>query len=105
MVVERTDGCEKFLPLGRFASATALVSPGRDPLTYRELGEWLPAARLGLSEAGVRRGEVAAVALPNGPELITAFLAIPAWERAPLLTLRSPKTNTAFTSPGWVRAR
>lgn len=71
---------DDFLPVERYAQRTpeaiALAAPGRSPLTYRELGEWLPAARGALSQAGVGRGEVSAVALPTGPELITAFLAI-----------------------------
>ena len=76
MAAESTDRFDDFLPLERRAAAVALAAPGRDPLTYRELGEWLPDTRRALSQAGVRPGEVTAVALPNGPELITAFLAI-----------------------------
>jgi oxalate---CoA ligase len=57
-------------------SAVALGAPGRKPLSYSELWEHLQRTRAALGEAGFREGEVAALALPNGPELITAYLAI-----------------------------
>ena len=69
------DGFDDFLPLERHAAAIALVAPGRQPLTYGELGDRLRDIRCALHHAGVRPGEVAALALPSGPELITAFLA------------------------------
>ncbi len=71
-----------FLPVERRAvempEALALAAPGRMPLNYRELAECLSAARRALSAAGVRPGEVTALVLPNGPEMITAFLAVSA---------------------------
>jgi oxalate---CoA ligase len=73
-------GLDDFLPLERHATRTpaaiALSAPEREPLTYRELAGCVRTARRELAGAGFRPGEVAAVALPNGPALITAFLAI-----------------------------
>jgi len=60
----------------RNPEALAVTAPGRKPLTYRELLDHLKTVRLALRGAGFRHGEVAALAMPNGPELITAFLAI-----------------------------
>jgi acyl-CoA synthetase (AMP-forming)/AMP-acid ligase II len=60
----------------RTPSAIAVAAPGRKPLTYSELGNHLQTIRRALGGAGFRQGEVAALAMPNGPELITAFLAI-----------------------------
>jgi acyl-CoA synthetase (AMP-forming)/AMP-acid ligase II len=57
-------------------AAVALEAPGREPLTYRELDRRLQAMRREVTRAGLRPGEVAALALANGPELITAFLAV-----------------------------
>jgi acyl-CoA synthetase (AMP-forming)/AMP-acid ligase II len=54
----------------------ALAAPGRPPLTYKELGDNLRTTRRTLTDAGLRTGEIGALVLPNGPELITAFLAI-----------------------------
>jgi len=73
-------GVDDLLALERRAAQTpaavALVAPGRQPLTYPELGDSLRTARRALAGTGFRPGEIAAVVLPNGPELITAFLAI-----------------------------
>jgi len=56
--------------------SVALAAPGRPPLTYKELGDTLRTTRRALTDAGLRTGEIGALVLPNGPELITAFLAI-----------------------------
>jgi acyl-CoA synthetase (AMP-forming)/AMP-acid ligase II len=56
--------------------SVALAAPGRPPLTYKELGDTLRTTRRTLTDAGLRTGEIGALVLPNGPELITAFLAI-----------------------------
>jgi acyl-CoA synthetase (AMP-forming)/AMP-acid ligase II len=73
-------GFDDFLPLQRGAAevpaAVALAAPGREPLTYRELERRLQSMRREVTGAGLRPGEIAALALPNGPELITAFLAV-----------------------------
>jgi len=71
---------QDFLGLERHACRTpgaiALAAPGRKPLTYAGLWENLQAVRHAFQRAGFRPGQVAALAMPNGPELITAFLGI-----------------------------
>jgi oxalate---CoA ligase len=73
----RPDDC---LALGRWASETpdqpALFAPGRVPLTYGRLWNRVQAARESLASFGIGPGEVTALVLPGGPELITAFLAV-----------------------------
>lgn len=73
-------GFDGFPPLERRAAempaAVALAAPGREPLAYGELDQRLRAMRHELIGAGLGPGEIAALALPNGLELITAFLAI-----------------------------
>ncbi len=56
--------------------AIALLAPGQDPLTYRQLWIHLQTTREKLASFGIGPGEVTALALPGGPELITAFLAL-----------------------------
>jgi acyl-CoA synthetase (AMP-forming)/AMP-acid ligase II len=69
-----------FLALKRHSAdspeATALAAPGRKPLAYSSLWDHLQTVRHTLESVGFRRGEVAALAMPNGAELITAFLGI-----------------------------
>jgi oxalate---CoA ligase len=69
-----------FLGLERHAvrtpAAIAVAAPGRKPLTYAGLWDQIQTLRHALNRAGFRPGEVAALAMPNGPELITAFLGI-----------------------------
>ncbi len=71
-------GFNDFLGLEKHAAqtpgATALGAPGRRPLTYAALWEHLQTIPRTLSRVGFRPGEVAAFVMPNGPELITAFL-------------------------------
>ncbi|MFJ2034176.1 amino acid adenylation domain-containing protein [Streptosporangium sp. NPDC087985] len=45
-------------------------------LTYRELDERASAVAAGLHAAGLRRGDVVAVAMERGPDMVTAFLGI-----------------------------
>ena len=65
--------------LDRLASNTpdafAVLSPGRDPLTYRQLYNSVRSLQDSLASFGVEPGEVIALAMPGGPEMITAFLA------------------------------
>jgi len=56
--------------------APALAAPGREPLIYSELWDYVRATNEVLSDAGVRPGSVAALALPNGPDFVTATLAV-----------------------------
>src|SRR5271170_4255322 len=71
---------DDFLALNQRASEmpgqTALFAPGRDPLTYRGLWDQVQATRKALANFGVGPGDVTALVLPGGPELITAFLAV-----------------------------
>ena len=58
------------------ADRPAILAPGRQPLTYRDL-----AAHIGRTVRHLRQSEVGtesrvAVVLPNGPELATAFAAV-----------------------------
>jgi len=68
-----------FLGLTRRAretpDAVALLAPGREPLTWRQLAAQLQNSREMFDNAGIKSGEVVALALPNGPELIVTFLA------------------------------
>jgi acyl-CoA synthetase (AMP-forming)/AMP-acid ligase II/acyl carrier protein len=56
--------------------APAIRSPGKIPLSYRELSRHLQSTALQLTRLGIRPGDRLAVVLPNGPEMATAFLAI-----------------------------
>jgi acyl-CoA synthetase (AMP-forming)/AMP-acid ligase II/thioesterase domain-containing protein len=73
-------GFDDFLALERRAEerpeATALAAPQRAPLSYGGMAEFLHSARSALCQAEFRPGQVCALALPTGPEAITAFLAI-----------------------------
>jgi acyl-CoA synthetase (AMP-forming)/AMP-acid ligase II len=78
--VSTSCGIEDFLPVEQHAeempTAVAVTAPGREPITYRELGRLLPRMRSELTEAGLGPGEIAALVLPNGADLITTFLAV-----------------------------
>ncbi|MGH2344287.1 MAG: AMP-binding protein, partial [Chloroflexota bacterium] len=57
--------------------ATALVAPeGERRWTYGELRTQVAALAGQLADAGIGRGDRVAVVLPNGPEIVAAFLAI-----------------------------
>jgi acyl-CoA synthetase (AMP-forming)/AMP-acid ligase II len=57
------------------ASSTAIVAPGRPPLTYREVREQV--AKLGgqLAAFGISPADRVAIILPNGPGMALAFMA------------------------------
>ncbi len=57
---------------GRFA----VMAPGRMPLSYEAL--WTLTGNLSgfLANIGLRRGDAVAVAMPDGPEFLTTFLAV-----------------------------
>ena len=57
-------------------AATAILSPGREPLTYEGLRSQVEHSIQTLQAMGVRRGDRVAVVLPNGPEMASAFLAV-----------------------------
>ena len=56
--------------------AVAVIAPGRDALTFGELKRHITALSTALNAEGVGRNDRVALALPNGPEMATAFLAI-----------------------------
>jgi acyl-CoA synthetase (AMP-forming)/AMP-acid ligase II/thioesterase domain-containing protein len=70
----------RFLQLERRATelphAVALLSPGREPLTYSHLWTLLESAAEALRGSGLRPGEAVALVTAQGPEFITAFLAL-----------------------------
>jgi acyl-CoA synthetase (AMP-forming)/AMP-acid ligase II/thioesterase domain-containing protein len=69
-----------YLDLEKWAAQTpdtiALAAPGRDPLTYSGLSRHVFATSEAFLRAGIRSSGVVALALPNGPEFVTATLAI-----------------------------
>src|SRR5262245_28023003 len=68
---------ERLLPLiSRADEHPALVAPGRETVTFAELHEAVDRLAGQLAGAGVEPGDAVALALPNGPEIVLAFLAI-----------------------------
>ncbi len=55
--------------------AIALLAPGREALTFGELCGAIDARVGALESAGLTRGEVVAVVMPDGPELLSTILA------------------------------
>ncbi len=56
----------------------AILTPGKKPLTYRECKtQVLEIAGL-LAGFGIRKGDRISLVMPNGPEMVTAFLAVTA---------------------------
>src|SRR5262249_47267888 len=58
--------------------AIALLAPGRTPLTYRRLQTQINDTLKMLNARGVGRQDRVALVLPNGPEMVVAFLAVAA---------------------------
>jgi len=54
----------------------ALLGLDRAALTYRELSEFCTRAAATLAGLGIRPGDNVAIAMPNGPEMATAFLSV-----------------------------
>ncbi len=54
----------------------AILAPEHDPLTFSEFENRIESVARDLRGLGVERGEIVAVAMPEGPELLTALLAI-----------------------------
>lgn len=70
----------------------ALLAPGRSPLTYQQLYAHLGSVGAELSARGIGSHDPVAIALPNGPEMATAFVAIASQATAaPLNTHYSPE--------------
>ena len=56
--------------------AVALAAPGRESLTFAHLRAGIVSLARALQEAGVTTGDIVAVAIPEGPELLTALLGV-----------------------------
>ena len=57
--------------------AAALHAPGREPLWFARLRARILSLARGLREAGATNGDIVAVAMPAGPELLTVLLGVP----------------------------
>jgi oxalate---CoA ligase len=57
-------------------SATALLAPGRPPLSYEGLRSQVTRTIAALNGLGAGRNDTVALVLPNGPEMASAFVAI-----------------------------
>jgi len=60
----------------RTPDTLAILAPGRTPLTYQALTDQIDAAIRAVAAAGFRRGDRVALALPDGPEMAVALLAV-----------------------------
>ena len=60
----------------RNPDALAILAPGRAPLAFGALVRQIDAAIQSLAAAGFGRGDRVALALPNGPEMAVALLAV-----------------------------
>jgi acyl-CoA synthetase (AMP-forming)/AMP-acid ligase II len=56
--------------------AAAIFSPGNDPLTFSEFDDRVESVAHDLRALGVERGDVVAVAMPEGRELLMTLLGI-----------------------------
>ena len=76
----RTDTMRDLLREGARSrpDATALLAPGRAPLSYRELASHVEQVAGVLRAEGIGPADRVAVVLPNGPDLATAFLSVAA---------------------------
>jgi amino acid adenylation domain-containing protein len=70
----------------RFPDTVAVAGDGTDPVTYAQLRERAAAVAARLAAAGTGRGDVVAVHLPLGTDLVVAQLAA-VWAGAPFLPL------------------
>ncbi len=55
--------------------AVAIAAPGRQPLTYGSLRDHVAQVAETLNQFSIARNDRVAIVLPNGPEMVTAFLA------------------------------
>lgn len=62
----------------RAPTSIAIAAPGRTPLAYGRLRLLVHEVRDALNKMGVGRGDRVAVALPGGPEMAAAFVAVAA---------------------------
>src|ERR1700723_2568584 len=76
VVDERSFLADLHLQADATPEAIALIEPGRQTLTFSALQNRIRAVARMLTGAGVRREDVVAVILPDGIELLTAFLGV-----------------------------
>jgi acyl-CoA synthetase (AMP-forming)/AMP-acid ligase II/thioesterase domain-containing protein len=73
-------GPDRFLHLRHWAeeapAATALAAPGYQPLSYSRLWNHLETTRQALRAAGVQPGQIVTLVTRQGPEALSAYLAI-----------------------------
>lgn len=62
----------------RIPNNIAIAAPGRQPLTYRKLCNFIDDVVKTLNAMGIGRNDRVAIVLPNGPEMAVAFLAVTA---------------------------
>ena len=62
--------------VARTPDAIALLAPERKPLSYIALDSQVSRTVDALRQSGVKREDIVAVVLPNGPEMATAFLSV-----------------------------
>src|SRR5262249_33369450 len=58
------------------SQASALLVPGRPPLSYAKLYQQIASVRDTLNRSGLGRSSRVAIVLPNGPEMAVSFLAV-----------------------------
>src|SRR3954454_7275571 len=58
------------------ATATAIATVGRPPLSFGDLRQLVRDTVVALNQLGYGRGDAVAIVLPNGPEMATAFMAV-----------------------------
>lgn len=58
------------------ADAIALTAPGRPPMTYGDLNDFVARIHRQLAAKGIGAGDRVAIVLPNGPEMASSFLAV-----------------------------
>jgi acyl-CoA synthetase (AMP-forming)/AMP-acid ligase II len=74
----------------RTPDAPAILAPGRSPLSYGALLVQIERTVRALNDAGLGRGDRVALALPDGPELAVAILAVAATATAAPLAPDAP---------------
>jgi len=75
----------------------ALAAPDREPLSYAGLRDELARVRAALRGLGVGRDDRVALALPDGPEMAVAFLAVASAARAAPLNPAYRRAEHEFT--------
>ncbi len=74
----------------------ALVAPGKPPITYAQLRANVRALAAQLNQLGLGRGDRIAIAMGNGPELITTFFSVAVAATAAPLNPKYKQEEFAF---------